>query len=79
MRSVPTGSILLTFMDWNFVCNSYIKLFSLWDVTQRVFLVSYWHFGTTNRSHLQGSSRTMVVRIIILRCVKSQKIADLTS
>jgi len=50
-----------------------------WDVTQRVLLVSYRRFGTTYRSHLQGSSRTVVVRITIICCVKYQKIADLTS
>ena len=50
-----------------------------WDVEQHVLLVSCRRFGTTYRSHLQGSSRTMVVRITILRCVKSQKIADLPS
>jgi len=50
-----------------------------WDGMQRVLLVSYRRFGTTYWSHLQGSSRTLVVRITILRYVKSQKIADLTS
>jgi len=43
------------------------------DITRHVLLVSYRHFGTTYRSHLQGSSYTMVVRITILNCVKSQK------
>jgi hypothetical protein len=27
-----------------------------WDFTQRRTVVSYWRFGTTHRSHLQGSS-----------------------
>ena len=27
--SLPTGSFLPTFMDWNFVCNSYIEIFCL--------------------------------------------------
>jgi hypothetical protein len=52
---------------------------AFWDVTERVLLVSCRRFGTTHRSHLQGSSRTLVVRITILCCVKSQKIAHLTS
>ena len=73
------GPILLTFMDWNFVCNSYITFSVFWDVTQDVLLVSYRRFGTTYRSHLQGSSRKMVARTTILRCIKSQKIAELTS
>jgi len=42
-----------------------------WDVTQHVLLDSYRRFGTTYRYHLQGSSRTTVLRITILRCVKS--------
>ena len=42
-----------------------------------VLLVSYRHFLTTNRSHLQGSSRT--ITITILRYIKSQKISYLTS
>jgi len=29
MRSLPKGSFLLTFMDWNFECNSYFEIFSL--------------------------------------------------
>jgi len=32
-----------------------------WDVMQRMLLVSYRRFGTTYRSHLQGSSRTLSV------------------
>ena len=50
-----------------------------WDVTQRVLLASYRRFETTYRSHMQGWTRTMMVRITILCSVKSQKIADLTS
>jgi len=29
MRSLPTGPFLLIFMDWNFVCSSYIEIFNL--------------------------------------------------
>jgi len=29
MLSLPKGSILLAFMDWNFVCNSYFEISSL--------------------------------------------------
>jgi len=46
---------------------------------QRALLVSYQHFRTTYQSYLQRSSRTLVVRITILCCVKSEKIEDLTS
>jgi len=73
------GPFLLTFMDWNFVCSSYIEVFNHLGCYAGVLLVSYWRFETTYRSHLQGSGRTVLVKITVLRCVKSQKIADLTS
>ena len=36
----------------------YLKSSLFGDVTQRTFVVSYRRFGTTYRSHLQGSSFT---------------------
>jgi hypothetical protein len=33
-----------------------LRALLLWDVTQLQLVVSYWHFGTTHWSHLQGSS-----------------------
>jgi len=33
-----------------------VRSLLLWDVTQHQLVVSYWHFGTTHWSHLQGSS-----------------------
>jgi len=79
MRSLPMGS----FFYWHYGLKVRVQ-FLHWDLQfsgmlRNVLLFSYRLFGTTYRSHLQGSSRTVVVRITILRCVKSQKIADLTS
>jgi len=58
---------------WTDVLCAIITLRSsaFWDVTQRVLLVSYRRFGTTYQAHIQGSSRTLVVRITILCFVKS--------
>ena len=59
-----------------FCVQTYIEISSLLGCYAAVLLVSYWRFETTYWSHFQGSSRTMVVRITIIRCVNSQKIAD---
>jgi hypothetical protein len=46
----------------------------LWVSTQRVVVISYRRFGTTYRSHLQGSR---VQTITTIRCVITQKDAVL--
>jgi len=33
-----------------------LQAFAAFDVTCHMCLVGYWHFRTTHRSHLQGSS-----------------------
>ena len=51
-----------------------------WDFTQPRLMVSYRRFGTTYRSHLQGSNRHYSCAAWLtasLRCVKSQKSSDL--
>ena len=73
------GVFILTCMDWILCVFLTLRSSVFWDVTHRILLVSYRRFGRTYWSHLQGSSRTMVVRTAILLWVKSQKIADLTS
>ena len=37
-----------------------------WDITQRVVSILYRHFGTTYRSHLQGS-RILLLRFLYLK------------
>ena len=46
-----------------------------WDVSQRVVVISYPRFGTTYRSHLQGSSQN---KMSTIRCVTIQKTAVLS-
>jgi hypothetical protein len=66
----------------------------LWDITQRRMVILYQRFGTTYRSHLQGSrsprrrnldfftlgnGTDTSVKIAIRRCEVSQKNTDLIS
>jgi hypothetical protein len=46
----------------------------LWVITQRVMVICYRRFGTTYRSHLQG---TRLLEISKIRCVTIQKNAVL--
>jgi len=80
MRSLLMGSFFIYIYGLKF-CVQFLHwaLHSSGILLSVYCLVSYRRFGTTYRSNLQGSSRTTVVRITILCCVKSQKIADLTS
>jgi len=80
MHSLPTGSSFTDIYGLKF----YVQFLHwgssiFWDFTQCVLLVGYRCFGTTYRSHLQASGRTALVRMIVLRCVRPEKIANLTS
>jgi hypothetical protein len=58
MHSLLMGSFFLLTFCVQFLARSSV----FWDVTQSVLLVSYRPFGTTYQSHLQGSSRTVVLK-----------------
>jgi len=46
---------------------------------QSIVVIPYRRFGTTNRSHLQGSEIQEEKKITTIRCGISQKSADLKS
>jgi len=75
MRSLPIGSFFTDIYGLK-CCNSCVDIFSLLGC-YAACIASYRRFGTTCWYHLQGSSRTIMVIIAILRCVKFQTIADL--
>jgi len=50
--------IRLRKMIVDFFNHFYIRSAPFWDITQRIQLISYRRFGTTYRSHIQGSINT---------------------
>jgi len=79
MRSLLTGSFFTDIYGPKLCVQFLHSELQSSGMLRSVLLVSYRRFGTTYQSHLQGSSRTIAVRITILRCIKSQKMGDLAS
>ena len=56
---IPIGVVLLSLCVWVhcIICKVAFMLITalFWEITRRIVVIPYRHFGTTYRSHLQGS------------------------